>query len=182
MEGKINNEVTMIINGRVVRPDILVDFGDRGSIAINLKRIPGTNKNSPLVCELELFDVINTFLRKTYEKPICSFNFFEKDSQVFVTYEGSKNCIGFTGYEAIVCKRCFSNPSTPVSGDTLYDDFVDSRKGKNINNMFVDEYRQQVRSATERVNKKLKAFFDIEDDILTYSSIPQVTVNSKFLK
>ncbi len=68
MDGRIKKEVTMMVNGQVVRPDFLVDFGDRGCVAINLKCVPGTNKNSPLVSELEVFDLINTFVNRASKK------------------------------------------------------------------------------------------------------------------
>ena len=175
-------EKNMKIKGKMIRPDFVIDFGDRGKVSIELKYIPGTNRNdSPKVSELEVFDLLNAFMMKYSEKSPCKFSFLEKDSQVFVKYDECIDIIGFTGYEAIICKRCFSNPSSPVNGKVLFDDFK-NLKENNFTDIFNDEYERQVRSATERVNKKLKVSFDIKDDILTYSAIPQVTVNSKFLK
>lgn len=182
MDGKIEGEKLVAIGGKSVRPDFIIDFGDRGCVAISLKPIPRTNKsNSPMVSELEVFGVLNAFMHKVSEKAPCSFSFMEKDTQVFVLYDKGDGVIGFTGYEAIVCKRCFSNPSSPINGKVLFDDFV-SLKDNNFSDIYDENYKQQVRSAVERVNKKLKAFYHIKEDILIYSSIPQVVINSIFLK
>lgn len=179
---KMEREKTIMIDGRLVRPDFIIDFGDRGCIVISLEQLPETNKNgSPMVSELEIFYLLNSFVRKASKKSPCSFSFLEHNTQVFISYDKSKRIIGFTGYEAIICKRCFSNPANPINGRVLFDDFKALKK-ENSADIFVDEYKQQVRSATERVNRKLKDFFDIKDDILIYSSIPQVVVNSIFLK
>ncbi len=182
MGGKVEREKTMLVDGRLVRPDFVVDYGDKGYVAINLKCFPGTNKdNGPLIGELELFELLGDFLHKMSEESSCSFGFIEKDNRVFVSYNKEKSLIGFVGYESIICKRCLSNPFSPVAGKSLYDDFVEL-KNNNFSDIFVNEYKEQVRSAVERVNKKLKKFFGLNDDVFIYSSFPRVVVNSIFLK
>ena len=67
----------------------------------------------------------------------------------------------------------------PANGFELFDEFKLYKKKKD-EEIFQDKYKEQVRSATTRINNRFKKVWGLEEDVLIYSAIPIVTINPKF--
>ena len=176
-------------NWRHIMPDYVINYGEEGKVIIQIKPISNsgavgnkiiTEKAVKILNLLGLGDTKHTACKIHYI-PELSFEFDERKERnsIAIKYDDNEEVLSFSGFEGIVCKKCFENPSMSANGFELFDEFKVYKKKKD-EEIFQDKYKEQVRSATIRINNKFKKVWGLEEDVLIYSAIPIVTINPKF--
>ena len=176
-------------NWQRIQPDYVIDYGEEGKVIIEIKAVSKDGSVGSGKIEQRALEILEALGLGNAKYTACKFHYvpelsrFEDEKRekqgVFIKYDGSNEAICFTGFEGIVCKKCFENPSMSVDGFELFDEFK-KYKNKQESEIFRDEYSQQVRSAVNRINNRFKKEFKLDVEVLTYSSVPIVFINKEF--
>lgn len=190
MNDTLNDIIPKIYRERLNRgmvPDYTIDFEDGSKCLIELKTIPADSKSNISKNESYVSSIFMSLFLNYFKNSKCYFRCIDiknidnkQDSETLVGYIMSNTTVLFTGYEGIVCRECLKNPLDEIDGYMLFAKFKELKK-RQKSEIWDDEYKRQVRSAVERVNKRFKDVFNLKDDVLIYSEIPVVVVNKKFL-
>ena len=175
-------------NWQRIVPDYVINYGEEGKVIVEVKAISKDGSVGSGKIEERALGILNLLglgnTRYTACKLHCipELSYFDKRRRVIevvVGYDDKENAICFTGFEGIVCKECFENPSKPADVRAIFKKFKKYREKQwaNIDKM---DFKEQVRSAVTRINEKFKKEFNIDEEVLIYSAVQTVTINKKY--